>query len=161
MIITVDMLKSLGACDVRPFVRCFGNSAEVTRENLMGALDSWLPIDWLGNKLFGDGYADAMAIHRSAFVKAMEDSGATLRESAEWRESQAIKATAWNALLAETAQSKPGAWARYGEAMQREGELQSTMAYLQWRQSNSDALRSLDLARVAVFLKLADEADAA
>jgi len=155
MIITVDTLKSMGACDTVPFVRCFGESAEVTRENLLNAIDSQLPVDWLGKKLFGDKYTDAMNLHRSVFVKAMEDSAATLRQSTEWRDRKALIESSWSTLIAETAQSKPGAYAKYNESMIKADEVHATLPYLQWRQANTDALRALNLDRVSVFLKLA------
>ncbi len=51
-VVTISWLLQHGACrgQVDNFHRCFGNSMEVTRENLTKAVDAGLNLNWFARK---------------------------------------------------------------------------------------------------------------
>ena len=69
--ITLTFLKSLDACQAQVdlFAQTYGESVTPTLE-LIEAAAQLFDFDWLGGKVFGEAYREAMAPHRQAYREA-------------------------------------------------------------------------------------------
>ena len=74
MIITVEMLKKAGACEIDGFRHVFGESAKVTKANCLKATKARLDLDWAAKKFFEaparEAYYKATATAWKAYYKA-------------------------------------------------------------------------------------------
>ena len=73
MLVTLDNLVALGACraDRAKFLNTFGQSVDVTYDNLVKAYAAKIDVGWWAERVFGKAYNEAVAGPRKAYNEAV------------------------------------------------------------------------------------------
>ena len=113
--ITLTFLESLDACQeqVDLFAATYGESATPTLELIEAAAQDF-DFDWLGRKVFGEAYREAVAPHEKAYEEAMAPHEKAYEEAGAIHLKAYLEAMAphWKAYL----EAKAPHWEAYQEA---------------------------------------------